>query len=110
MLALTAGVATTASAQRPIPIFATNKNAGVKAILVQNVNAPSGWSCTQVPSDGKSTTLASVLAGSTFQVGGFSTTDCRLGTALKTLNQPIFTVGNGYQVFIDVNGTIQVTQ
>ncbi|AVQ05842.1 TPA: hypothetical protein HH295_09995 [Xanthomonas vasicola pv. zeae] len=99
-----------ANAQRPVSIYATNKNAGVKAILVQNVNVRSGWNCTQVPSNGKSTTLATVIVGSTFQVRGFSTTDCRLGTALKALNQPIFTVGNGYQVFIHVNGTIQVAQ
>ncbi|USJ01878.1 hypothetical protein MUG10_06850 [Xanthomonas prunicola] len=110
VLALAGGVATTASAQQAIPIFATNKNAGVKAIFVQNVNVYSGWFCTPVPSNGRTTRLASVLVGSTFRVGGFSTTDCKLGTALRTLNQPTFTVGNGFQVFIDVNGSIQITQ
>lgn len=110
LLALAAGVATTASAQQAVPIFATNKNPGVKAIFVQNVKVRSGWSCTPAPSNGRTTTLASVLVGSTFQVGGFSTTDCRLGTALRTLNQPTFTAGNVSQVFIDVNGSIRVSQ
>ncbi|WP_242628995.1 hypothetical protein [Xanthomonas oryzae] len=109
VLALAAGVATTASAQHAVPIFAENKNPGVKAIFVQNVNVRSEWSCTQVPSNGRTTTLASVLVGSTFQVGGFTTTDCRSGTALRGLNQPIFTVRDVAQVFIDVNGSIRVS-
>ncbi|WP_228734762.1 hypothetical protein [Xanthomonas euvesicatoria] len=111
LLALAAGFATTASAQQAVPIFATNKNPGVKAIFVQNLDVQSGWICTPVPSNGRTTTLASVLVGSRFIVGGFGTTDCRLGTALKGLNRPTFTVGNVFQIFIDVNNDgIRVSQ
>ncbi|KOR50272.1 hypothetical protein ADT25_00460 [Xanthomonas oryzae] len=111
MLALAAGVATTASAQHSVLIYATNQNPGVKAILVQNLKVRSGWSCTPVPSNGQTTSLAPVFVGSNFVAIGFGTTDCRSGTALRGLNQPKFTPGDVYQVFIDVyNNGIRVSQ
>ncbi|WP_237707395.1 hypothetical protein [Xanthomonas oryzae] len=112
VLALAAGVATTASAQNnSVTIFATNQNPGVQAILLQNLKVRSGWSCTPVPSNGQTTTLAPVLVGSRFVVTGFRTTDCRSGTALRNLNQQTFTAGDVYQIFIDVyNNGIRVSQ
>ncbi|QBG94166.1 hypothetical protein EYR26_19990 [Xanthomonas oryzae] len=114
MLALAAGVATTASAQHhAIPIYATNRNPAVKALFVQNVDVRSGWSCTAVPSNGQTTTLAPVLVNSRFIVIGFGTTDCRFGTEVRGLNRPGFKVADVFQVFIDVynnNNGIQVLQ
>ncbi|WP_242628751.1 hypothetical protein ACQR53_02100 [Xanthomonas oryzae] len=111
VLALAAGVATTASAQHAVPIYATNKNPAVKALFVQNIDVQSGWLCTAVPSNGQTTTLAPVFVGSRFVVRGFGTTDCRFGTEVRGLNRPGFKVENVFQVFIDVyNNGIQVSQ
>ncbi|QTF19432.1 conserved exported hypothetical protein [Xanthomonas citri pv. fuscans] len=112
-LALSAGFATSASAQQAVPVttFTVNYNANVRAVYIQNVNNPGGWACVAVGparSTGSYKQASSLLAGFTYSVRAMSAADCRAGSALPNLYVRAFTAVPANQIFIDIKNSISV--
>ncbi|EKQ58526.1 hypothetical protein WS7_20833 [Xanthomonas citri pv. malvacearum str. GSPB2388] len=112
-LALSAGFATSASAQQAVPVTTctVNYNPSVKAVYIQNVNNPSGWVCVavgQASSNGSYKEAPSLLAGYTYSVRAMSAADCRAGTALPNLYVQAFTAVSAQQIFIDIKNSISI--